>query len=189
MRDDSAFRETYGSILEEIRSALDLVDPVQVTALVGAIAGAEQVFCVGVGRVMLCLKAFSKRLNHLGIASFCVGDINEPAISERDLLIVGSGSGESAVPVAIARIARTHRAKIAHIGSNCASSLAPLTDIFLRIPTSTKLALPGELVSRQPMTNLFDQTLYLLCDAITMLIIRDGGISLAGLWKRHANLE
>ena len=61
MRDDSAFRETYGSILEEIRSALDLVDPVQVTALVGAIAGAEQVFCVGVGRVMLCLKAFSKR--------------------------------------------------------------------------------------------------------------------------------
>lgn len=32
-----------------------------------------------------------------------VGDINEPAMRRDDVLIVGSGSGESLIPIAIAK--------------------------------------------------------------------------------------
>jgi 6-phospho-3-hexuloisomerase len=176
-------------VLVEITRALGAVDSKQVEALVEAILGAGQVFLIGVGRVMLALQAFAKRLNHLGIRAHCVGDIDEPAITPGDLLIVGSGSGESAVPVAIARIAERHGARIAHIGSNPLSSLAPITDIFVRIPVQTKLSLPDEIVSEQMLTSLFEQALLLLGDVLALLIARHLDLDQATLWQHHANLE
>jgi 6-phospho-3-hexuloisomerase len=183
------FAECYGLALGEIRQALEAVDPAQVEALVDALLEAEQVFVIGVGRVMLSLQAFAKRLNHLGVRTFCVGDIDEPAITERDLLVVGSGSGESAVPVAIARIADRHGARIAHIGSNPHSSLAPLTDVLVRIPVRTKLQLPDEIASAQIMSSLFEQSLYVLGDAVALMIVRRRQLVMHDLWRYHANLE
>ena len=150
----NAFGRSYSLILGEIGRALDAVDPAQVEAFMDALLDAEQIFVIGVGRVMLSLQAFAKRLNHLGIAAHCVGDINEPAITGRDLLVVASGSGESVVPVAIARIAKERQARVAHIGSNPHSSLAPMADLFVRIPVRTRLALGDELPSEQIMTSL-----------------------------------
>lgn len=183
----------YGSscslILDEVRRALDLVDPIQVEAFVAALLGAEKVFVVGVGRVMLSLQAFAKRLNHLGIPTYCVGDVNEPAITDRDLLVVGSGSGESVVPVAIARIARKHRATITHIGSNPNSSLAPIADLFVRIPAQSRLGLPDELRSAQIMSSLFEQSLYIFGDVVALMIARRRNLNIQDLWRYHANLE
>jgi 6-phospho-3-hexuloisomerase len=183
------YHETFKLILDEIESVLSKVDTTQVNALVDLILSAEKVFLVGVGRVMLCLKAFSKRLNHLGIRCHCVGDVNEPAITNRDLLIIGSGSGESVVPVSIANVAVRYEPKIAHIGSNPKSSLEPMTDLFVRIPSPTKLKLEGETATRQPMTNLFDQALYLFCDVVTIIIIERKDLDMETLWQYHANLE
>jgi 6-phospho-3-hexuloisomerase len=184
------FKEAYTLVLNEIQAVFDNIDSKQVQALVDSIISAEKVFLVGVGRVMLCLKAFSKRLNHLGIKAYCVGDENEPAITNRDLLIVGSGSGESVIPVAIAKVATQFKPQIAHIGSNYKSSIEPITDLFIRIPAMTKLKLPGEFKSKQPMTNIFDQSLYILCDVITILIIKEKGLDdIESLWQFHANLE
>jgi 6-phospho-3-hexuloisomerase len=182
-------RDIYRLILREIGAALDAVDEEQVDALVAAILSSEQVFLIGVGRVMLVLETFCKRLNHLGVRTCCVGDVSEPAITARDLLIVASGSGESVIPVAIARTATRYKPRIVHIGSNPESSLKPLTDLFVRIPVKTKLKLPGELESAQPMTNLFDQTLYVLCDSVTTMIIERKGLDMESLWRFHANLE
>ena len=89
-------------ILNELGAALAGVREEDAERLTAAIMGAEQVFVVGVGRVLLMLQAFAKRLNHLGVRANFVGAIDEPAITENDLLLVGSGSGNSAVPVAIA---------------------------------------------------------------------------------------
>lgn len=184
------FGETCDTILGEIGTALAAVDETQVQDLLAALLDAEQVFVIGVGRVMLSLQAWAKRLNHLGVPTHCVGDINEPAITEHDLLIVGSGSGESAVPVAIAGLARKHGARVAHIGSNPDSSLAPITDVFVRIPVRTKLGLPGEIRSRQIMSSLFEQSLYLFGDAVAMLLARRKGLAdMKRLWRFHANLE
>lgn len=184
------FREHSDLILAEIGRALAAVDDEQVRILIDAILGSEKVFVVGVGRVLLCLQAFVKRLNHLGIGAWFVGEINEPAIGPRDLLIVGSGSGESVVTLAIARIARQHGARIAHIGSNPQSSMKPLADNFLRIPVSTRLELPGEIPSRQIMTSLFEQCLLILGDAIALEIAERRQVGdIHSLRRFHANLE
>jgi 6-phospho-3-hexuloisomerase len=185
----SAFPNVCRLIVDEIGSALDHVDSDQAAALVEAILGAEQVFVIGVGRVMLSLAAFAKRLNHLGLSAHCVGDINEPAITNRDLLVVASGSGESVVPVAIAKVAKGHGAKIAYVGSNLQSTVAALADVLLRIPVATKLHRPDELPSRQIMTSLFEQAVYVFGDALALEIARRQNVDIQQLRRFHANLE
>ena len=100
------FTQAKQTVLSELQGVFDTVDEKQVVELTEMICSAEKVFVVGVGRVLLMLQAFTKRLNHLGIEANFVGAIDEPAITDKDLLIVGSGSGESAVPVAIVKIAK-----------------------------------------------------------------------------------
>ncbi len=183
------FQSSVTLILDECGQALGRADPAAVDRLIDAIETAEKVFFIGVGRVLLSLKAFAKRLAHLGIRTVIVGEITEPAITNRDLLIVGSGSGESLVPVSIAKKAKSFGAKIVHIGSNAESSLKPITDIFVRIPVRTKLARPDEIESRQPMTSLFEQSLLLFGDAVARTIILRKKIDMKSLWQYHANLE
>jgi len=182
-------QQSTQDILDECRTALQRIDPAAVAQLLDAILAADKVFFVGVGRVMLSLMAMAKRFSHLGIHACVVGEITEPALTHADLLIVGSGSGESLVPVAIARKAKSLGATVAHIGSNPNSSLAPITDVFVRIPVRTKLAQPDEIVSHQPMTSLFEQTLLLLGDALAQMILHRRQLDLTSLWHRHANLE
>lgn len=187
--DPLSFHAACDLILEECRTALALVDPDAAERLLEAVLGAEKVFFVGVGRVLLSMQAMAKRLSHLGIHTVVVGQITEPAITKKDLLIVASGSGETLFPVAIAKKAKSLGAKVAHIGSNPASSLASVTDIFVRIPVRTKLGLPDEIASRQPMTSLFEQSLLIFGDALAGMIVAHRNLDVAALWQHHANLE
>lgn len=162
----------------------------KVVQLVEELCRANAIFVIGVGRVMLMLQAFVKRLNHLGIKANFVGAIDEPAITEKDVLLVGSGSGESVVPVAIVKIAKKYNAKIIHIGSNPESSMTAFDDIFIRVPCTTKLNLDNEIQSRQIMSSLFEQSILLLLDAVALMIAETKSVNdLHELWNYHANLE
>ena len=176
-----SFAEARKGILEEIAEVTAAVDGERAGTLVHEILSAEKVFLVGVGRVFLTLQAFDKRLNHLGVKAFCVGDLNEPAISERDLLIAGSGSGASIVPVAIAKLAKSIGARVAYVGSNPESPLCGLADCFVRIPCATKLGLPGEYASKQIMGSLFEQALYIFCDSICLMLAVEKDININAL--------
>lgn len=183
------FKKAYELILEELNNLFVKIDSAKVEELIRDIYKANQVFFVGVGRVKLSLEAIAKRFSHLGIKSYVVGDIIEPAITENDLLIVASGSGESIYPLNIAKKARKIGANICHIGSNPNSSMKEVTDLFLRIPTNTKLNLLGEEKSRQPMTSLFEQALLILGDSMVLKMVMDKNINMDKLWNFHANLE
>ncbi len=187
--DDNAFSTGRELVLNELNTALSSVDAGQVNALVDAVLNAEQVFFIGVGRVMLELQAIAKRLAHLGIRAHYVGEITEPCLTQNDILIVGSGSGNTLFPVAIARKAHTVGAKIIHIGSNPHSDIADITDLMVRIPVRTKNYLDDEIDSRQPMTSLFEQSLLLLGDIMAMMIIDRRGLDMKELWQYHANME
>lgn len=180
----------YKMVLGEIRQALENTSGDAVECLVKDILSADKVFAVGVGRVLMSLQAMAKRLAHLGIDIHVVGDITEPAITERDLLIVGSGSGSSLFPVAIAKKAKEFNAKVIHIGSNPHGAMENTADYMVRIPVRTKLYLDDEISSQQPMTSLFEQALYILGDVIALMIMQEKGIDDIGrLWEYHANLE
>ena len=176
-------------IAEECQRALQKIDEEQSQQLVEAIFNADEVFFIGVGRVMLSLQAICKRFAHFGIKAHCVGEITEPAITDKDLLIVGSGSGETLFPVAIAQKAKKIGTKVAWIGSNQESTIAKLADYKVRIPVQSKLNKPDELHSQQPMTSLFEQTLLLYGDSLAMEIMERKGLQFENLWKYHANLE
>lgn len=184
-----SFRDAEKDIIKELGATLGSIKEEEVNELIEAINGADKVFFVGVGRVLLSLESIAKRLAHLGINTFVVGQITEPAITEKDLLIVGSGSGESAFPLAIAKKATQFNAKVAHIGSNPNSSMSEHSNLFVQIPVQTKLNLPNEVASIQPMTSLFEQSLLLLGDSIALTIVREKNINMDELWLFHANLE
>lgn len=184
-----SYQYSKDRVLQELNSTLDNVPEQSVQQLLEMIESADRVFFVGVGRVLLSLQAIAKRLAHLGIQTCIVGQITEPAITEKDLLIVGSGSGESLFPLGIARKAKSFRARVAHIGANPQSSMREVSDLFIRIPVKTKLNLPSETPSIQPMTSLFEQSLLLLGDIIALLLIEKRQINMASLWQFHANLE
>lgn len=183
------FNQTQEKIVAEISKTMDGISEKQVLEVVLAIEQAEKVFFVGVGRVLLSLEAIAKRLAHIGVTTVVVGQITEPAITENDLLIVGSGSGESAFPLAIAKKAKYFNAQITHIGSNPNSSMKEFANYFIRIPVQTKLNLENEISSVQPMTSLFEQCLLLLGDTIALMIIEEKKIDMHELWRFHANLE
>jgi 6-phospho-3-hexuloisomerase len=183
------YDSTYKMVIDEIQDALMGVDRESLERLVEDIQNADDVFFTGVGRVMMSLEAICKRLTHLGIKAHCVGDITEPAIKNTDLLVVGSGSGESIIPIAIAKKAKELGAKVVHIGSNPSGSISAYANYMVRVPVQTRLYLPDEVKSHQIMTSLFEQTLLILGDVIAQMIADERKTDFRALWKYHANLE
>src|SRR5699024_11059565 len=91
------YEELQQSILEEIGDALNKIKKSDVQQFLEEIQNGNTVSFVAVGRSMLTLKTVAKRLAQLGIETYSVGETIEPAINEKDILIVGSGSGESII--------------------------------------------------------------------------------------------
>lgn len=186
---NTMFFGTADLITKELSTAMHSIKPDAVEKLIFEIMEAEQVFFVGVGRVLLALQCVAKRFAHLGIRAHYVGEITEPAITKKDLLIVGSGSGNTLFPVGIGRKAKEIGAKVVHIGSNPNSDMRDIADFMVRIPVRTKYYLEDEIDSKQPMTSLFEQAVLLLGDAIAKEIVDQKKGDIKGLWKYHANLE
>lgn len=187
--DKQQYEKMKNIVVEECRKALDAVEPEKVQTYLEMVTGAEKVFFVGVGRVLLSLEGIAKRYAHLGIQSVVVGQITEPAITDKDVLIVGSGSGETLYPAGIAKKAKAIGAKVIHIGSNPDSSLRGVADLFVRIPVESRAKMEDEIHSGQPMTSLFEQVLLLFGDTTAMMIIEEQKIDIDSLWEYHANLE
>ena len=180
------YNQTVKEVLGELDKALGAVNPETAEKFVKAVLEADQVYFVGVGRVLLSLQAICKRLAHLGIKTHYVGEITEPAITDKDLLVVGSGSGGSLFPLGIEKKAH---GKIVHIGSNPNSEMKDLCEFMVRIPVRTKNYLEDEIDSVQPMTSLFEQSLLLFGDVVAKMIIDERQIDMKSLWRYHANLE
>lgn len=181
------YYEIEKSIIEEIDRTLSGLNEKEVENMISIIEKSNRVFFVGVGRVLLSLKAIAKRWNHLGIQTVIVGDITEPAITDRDVLIVGSGSGRTAFPLIIAKKAKEFGAKVVHIGTDADCPMSQYRDAFVCIPTANKTQ--ENSVSIQPMTSLFEQSILLLGDTISLMYIKKYNIDIPSLWKYHANLE
>jgi len=86
-------REIKSRILRELNTVLDAVDEDELQQFLAALAEAKKVFFCGVGRVGLMASICAKRLNHLKIQSFVVGETTNPPIGVGDLLVACCGPG------------------------------------------------------------------------------------------------
>ena len=183
------YSELAKVVSKEIGEVLSSVKPDEVSHLARQILQAKKVFIFGVGRVFLSLQFLAKRLVHLGIDAQLVGSVTEKHIDSEDLLIIASGSGESVLPVAIARLAKKSEARLALVTSAQTSTIKSISDLVVHLPCPTK-NVPGYGVkSIQSMTNLFDQSLHLFSDILTMILQAQLGLTESELWQHHANLE
>lgn len=177
-------------ILDELSATLPTIDDAQFDELVtNLMIPGRRVLVMGVGRVLISLKAWVKRMRHLSIDINYVGDETELPVGSEDLVLIASASGESKLPAAIAKIAKNLGTTVAYVGCTPGSTVDELADIRVILPGRTKFAGPNNYPSKQPMSSLFEQELYLLGDVVALEIMERNGWDENTVKDRHANLE
>lgn len=176
-------------ILKEIDLVLSTIEEKEVEKVVDEIIKAQKIITIGAGRVGLTARGFAMRLGHLGLLSFTTADTTIPAIGEKDLLIVCSGSGETQAVYDLALIGRNHKVKICAITANPKSRIGKLADLIVQIKAPTKLKSLAGFKSIQPMTTLNEQALMIFFDALVLKLMRKLGETEETMWQRHSNLE
>jgi len=175
-------------IVQENLELVDKLDPEQLSQLTAYIKTVHRIFIYGAGRTGLALKAAAMRLMHLGYTVYVVGETTTPAISIGDLLLVASGSGTTASIVGAAEKARKASATVVALTTAASSPLAALSSAMVVVPAAQKQD-HGETVSKQYAGSLFEQSVWLLMDAVFHSLWKEAGTAAEELWKRHANLE
>ncbi len=178
-------------VAAEVSGCLGVVDSAAVSAAVTAIAQAPRVFLAAAGRSALAIRGLAMRLMHLGRAAYVVGETTTPGLGSGDLLVIGSGSGRTASLVAHAQKARQLGAQVLLLTIDAQSPIAEVADCVVVIPAPSPKAAPGAagLTSQQPMGSLFEQTLFLLCDSLVLLLMERLDRTADDMFGRHANLE
>ncbi|MCI4659507.1 6-phospho-3-hexuloisomerase [Cryobacterium zhongshanensis] len=183
--------DSLRSISGEVQGVVDRLARESVDDLDRAadrVRAAERVFVLGAGRSGLALRMTAMRLMHLGLAVHVVGDATTPAITEKDVLVVASGSGTTTGIVRAASTAAGVGAGVVAITTDRTSPLGELADVVIVIPAATKQDHAG-LISAQYSGGLFEQSLVLVGEALFDALWKDSGATAEELWPRHANLE
>ena len=184
------YHQLYPQILSELSSVLSKVDERKVAALVDTIIASKEVFCTGAGRSGFQVKGFAMRLMHLGLKSYVVGETCTPNITNKGLLVICSGSGETKSMVNHCFKAKEVGAKVVLITINPESTIAKLADVVIEIPAvSPKSSVQGDIQSIQPMGSLFEQAEGLDMDTIVVLLMEAMNLTSDKMFGRHANME
>jgi 6-phospho-3-hexuloisomerase len=183
-------RENLALVAEEVTDVLRRVDEDSVTKLVDGIVRAEKIFLFGQGRTGYVTRAFAVRLMHLGLNVHFVGDTTAPSIAPKDLCLVNSGTGETRFSFHAMEAAREAGATTATMTAHPQARISKMADIVVIIPAPTKGETFGPRKSRQPAGSLFEQALFVLLEAVVLVLMdRLGPASREDMLKRHTNIE
>ena len=183
------YRELAATISGEIAEVLSLVSCEEVCELAEQIDQARRVFVFGVGRVFLALQIIARRLAHLGVDIQVVGSVTEKHLTNKDLLLIASGSGESVLPVQVSKLAKDNGAKLALITSARDSTIKSMADVVVHLPSPTKNEAKYGVRSIQSVTYLFDQSLHVFGDILCLMSQLKQGLRDEDVWRQHPNLE
>lgn len=130
----------------------------------------KRIFIAALGRSFLVMKAFAMRLMQLDFEVFVVGEIVTPAIREGDLLILGSGSGNTRSLAVFAKEAMEKQAEVLLLTRSEDSLLKGLAN-------GGCLHIPCGLARNQEQSNgsLFEESLLVLMDQCAVLLARQMG--------------
>jgi 6-phospho-3-hexuloisomerase len=177
-------------IIDELQNNAEQIDGRELQNAAKEIAASPRIFVAGVGRTGCAMRAFSNRLMHLGRSVHFVGEPTTPVIRPGDLLIVGSGSGETGSLVIMTQKAKKIGAKILAITIHSNSSIGSLADHCILLPGATpKSALKDTCKTVQPMGSAFEQMAWLVGDALVLELMQMLKISADDMFSNHANLE
>lgn len=176
-------------IARELTALASAIPAREADRLAEALHEAPAVFVAGAGRSGLMGRAFAMRLMHLGVKAYVVGETSTPALQAGDLLLLGSGSGETASLVAMAGKARKLGGTVALVTTNAGSAIASGADLVVVLAASQKADDTPERLSEQPMGSLFEQGLLLCYDAVILRLMELRELDGKTMYGSHANLE
>lgn len=177
------------TVVEEIKTVLEKVDEEHVIQLIEEIRKANTIVVCGAGRVGMMTRSFGMRLGHLGLRAYTLGDSTVPGLTEGDLFLVSSGSGETETIYQLAAIAKKHGAHVALVTGNPESRIGKLADTIVKIPAPSKTKQVEGFTSKQPMTSLNEQCLLVFFDALVLSLMDHMNESHDTMWERHSQLE
>ena len=123
---------------------------------------------------------------HLGYRVYFCGETITPAIGEGDMLVVLSGSGETASTLDSVQIARKRGAMIFGILGHLSTRIAPLADHSIHLPGTTKLRLDSESVSSQMAGSLFEQAAFIFLEALVLALSQNREEAIDSELRLHA---
>ncbi|MEM5009017.1 6-phospho-3-hexuloisomerase [Priestia megaterium] len=176
-------------ILKELNHSANLIADEEAEKLVNGILESKKVFVAGAGRSGFMAKSFAMRMMHMGIDSYVIGETVTPNFEKEDILIIGSGSGETKSLVSMAEKAKSIGGKIATVTIFPDSTIGQLADVTIKLPGSPKDQSKGDYKTIQPMGSLFEQTLLLFYDAVILRFMEKKGLDTNKMYGKHANLE
>ncbi|MDM5297163.1 6-phospho-3-hexuloisomerase [Bacillus pumilus] len=176
-------------IIQELQGTVQSISETEADKLVEAILAAKKVFVVGAGRSGFMGKSFVMRMMHMGIDAYAVGETVTANLEEEDLLIVGTGSGETKSLIPIVEKAKALGGTVAAVTLSPESTIGKLADFAVILPGAPKDREEGEYATIQPMGSLFEQTSLLFYDAVILRFMEKRGLNSKQMYGKHANLE
>lgn len=176
-------------IIKELNRTVELIENRQAENLVDGILRSRKIFVAGAGRSGLMSRAFAMRMMQMGLDAYVVGETVTPNLEKGDILIIGSGSGETKSLLPVAEKAKSLGGTVALVSIFPESTIGKLADIAVKLPGSPKDQSDSGFKTIQPMGALFEQTLLAFYDAIILRLMEKKGLDGATMFARHANLE
>jgi len=183
------FQKHLAVILHENRQLLRRVKSSALPDFIQELSGARSIFFCAQGRAGYILRCFCMRLMHLGFPVYFCGDTITPAMGREDLLVVLSGSGETAWTLDAVRSARSHYARTVGILGNAESAIGRMVDRSIMLPGTTKLRRNGEPPSLQMSGSLFEQAAFFFLEATVLELSHERAEAGEDLLARHAVIE
>jgi 6-phospho-3-hexuloisomerase len=184
------FSEALDQMLGELGGVLSRITPQVAETLIKEVEAAPRIFGCAMGRSGFILRGFLMRLMHLGFTVYVVGETITPRIQPGDLLLVMSGSGETAQPREIQRRANAAGARTLALTACPDSTIGREAQVVIHIPGTTKLTLSEEPASAQCPGSLFEQATLLFLEAVVLILYqRRTGRDEQQMLSRHTDLE
>jgi len=175
---------------QELGGVLAQITPEMAETLIQEVEAAPRIFGCASGRSGFILRGYLMRLMHLGYTVYFVGETTTPRIRPGDLLVVMSGSGETAWPREMQRRANSVGARTLALTAHPDSTIGREAQVVITIPGTTKLTRTQETASVQCPGSLFEQATFLFLEAVVLLLYqRRSGHNQGEILDRHADLE
>ena len=173
----------------ELTVVAERVDDGAFEQVASELVKAKRIFTLGGGREGLMVRAFTMRLMHLGKQAHWVWDDTTPSIGPGDVLFVATGSCTGGVLIHVAKMAKEHGAKVIVVTADNAGPVGRYADVTAFVPAAPYLA-KGDLVpSEQMMGSLFEQSLLILFDSMTIVMRDMLHETVQSTEARHRNVE